>query len=244
MWYTFQFAADMTKAAGFLCSVYHFISNWAMVTSYMSLAAIAVERCLLVAFPQKMRTSNPKLYGAIVIVILVFISLGGTFTNLGYVITEDCVCLFVWPPFFMKLRYYCLYMIYTIVVGNIFISVFALWRILSKQTSKVKSSESSDAMAAVKMALAVGLFQMLCIMPYILYNVKVMIMGLSNYLISEGSDQLIQNICLMILTLNFGANFYIYMIVCRGFRESFQTFLPKRRNRKVEDFKTTEDLES
>lgn len=242
IWYSLQYAENFANYNIFWCSAYVFAAQLLMGISWISLAAVAVERFLLVSAPQKMRMANPKSYAIVVECGCVVLSLMAAMANAGFTISKDCICIFTMSLGLMNVTRVFQIFFYLIVVFQLFFSGTSLWRILAKRNAKVQPGKTATAAASsgtslqpVMMALTVGLFQSLSMVPYLLHLVKEFILGGRTFLFSAGVDLLYFHGSIVSMTCNFAFNFFIYLIVCRGFRDSFFSYFPCLKKRKTDE---------
>ncbi|MEL7309824.1 MAG: hypothetical protein AAGK05_19605, partial [Pseudomonadota bacterium] len=112
VWYNLQFAKNFANDSHFLCTAYVGLAHWGMMMSWCCLATVAIERFVLVSFPQKMRAVRPKPYAIVGVLLNTFLSWLVGLANFGYAITEDCICAFVLPAFLNRMRTIYLYVLY------------------------------------------------------------------------------------------------------------------------------------
>lgn len=227
--YLLHYGQSFVNISPFLCTFYLFPTQACMITSWLFLAAVSTERFLLVWTPQRMLTVNSSRYGLIVALVLIILSMIGASNFLHYSYDDDiCACVFSSSRIFQA--FWALYMcfLFVFVILQIFFSGFALHQLLKQRRSVVNSvnyERPTGSLSAVKMAIGAGVFRFACVSPHILANFKRFVLKDEKHFFSEGVDLLIDALSLIPLVINNSANFYIYMISSRGFRETFLSSL-------------------
>lgn len=238
-WYIFTFARNFFHDSAFLCNVFPSFSLLFMFFSWCSLAAVALERFLLVSMPQKMRATNAKKYGVVNIAVVAVVSFIGSARYWGYAIDDNCICIYGWPPLFLEIIQSFMYVVYVLVMGQIFFSAFALRQVLKKRQRAVQPGKSGErstgTMTPVIMIFAVGSFQFVTTLPLLVWLALEFIFGHEKTLLTKGVDAFIKNTVYVAMSLTFGSNFYIYMLSSRGFRTAFFSYLPMKRRIEVDN---------
>lgn len=233
-WHVFYYARNYIHDYEYLCSFQFCLMTILTCSSWSCLAVVAIERFLLVYIPQKMRRVNPKKYAVAMLIAVCCLSFFAAARHLGYGISKDCICVYHWPMILIRVTQSFFYLLYIFVIGQVFFSAFSLRRILTKRRIAVEpgksgESRSQSTMTPVIMTFAVGVFQFLASLPFILWLSKEFILGQNNPLFSKGVDIFIKKTINFIMLTNFGSNFFIYFFSSRSFRASFLSYLPIRK---------------
>lgn len=238
IWYTFQYADNFLHYSTFVCAGVQVFRMFMLAISWISLAAVAIERFLMVSFPQRMRTANAKFYSVIMLLIILFFSALWTIQMFFFKVGDLCVCTYYGPISIAIFINYYSYALYFLVLGQIFFSAFSLRRILRKRNMAVQPGKTASSAGGTKspimMTFAVGSFQFACTLPMMMWYMKVIFLNRKTNLISVGADLFVENVLISISSMNFGSNFFLYLATCRGFRVSFLSYLPIKRREETD----------
>lgn len=238
VWYILQYAHNFLNDVVILCRTYLFVTQTFLGLSLFSFAAVATERLLMVIVPNKMRSANVKRYTAVVMACLAGLALLSSIFNLSYDIGDNCLCSFTGPVELLIFNYYMMNSLIIFVICQVLVTGIALYRIIKKRQVVINNEDSINdtncpknaSLTPFKMAMAAGIFQSACLLPYVLLLVRYLVLPPGQFLISEGADLLLYIAATLSLSINFAGNFFVYILVSRGFRRSFLFLLTSRRS--------------
>lgn len=236
IWYTLQSGKSLIDNSKFLCFIYLPVVRFCLGLSSCNISAVIWERFLMIKFTEKMLTMNHKRYSPVVATAAVLIASIVAAPNVGYGIHENCSCVYQGPAFFENLSIYFLFLnsfgiMITATSTAIMIYCAMKKRYMIENLRRVSSSEGSNALVIYKMAICVCFCKSITLIPSIIITCLKIFSHHDDPLITEGADALLFNFMRGLILLNFGTNFFNYILVGRGFRKAFLDALPCRKTK-------------